>query len=351
MKRYIQKLTIIGALSFIGVSCENDADVTTLAQVNFTSEVVASPSTIVLNAENKYEAVTTISWPAVQYTVDAPVTYALQFDVASDTIGTTAWANAKRIEVGEDVLSKSFLGADLNELAKDFGIQPDTAGELVVRVVSYLDRAAYSDAIVLTVTPFTEVITIAQIYMPGSYQGWNPATAATLTAIDNGVFQGYVTFPVGQGLGFKFTTEPDWDEFYGLDTNGNFAEHGDTDLTVPAYGSYQITVNLNTLSFTAVPYSWGIIGTSTAGGWNSDTDMTYDYVNKVWKFVGPLVPGALKYRLNDSWTVNYGQNSNSDPVVYFDNQGAYTISVAGNYTVTFALNPDPATANYTVTLN
>src|SRR6187402_1396695 len=114
MKRYINKLMIIGALAAIGVSCESDGELTTLQEVNFTAEVVASPGTIVLNAENKYDAVTTISWPAVQYPVDAPVTYALQFDVANDTIGATGWSNAKRIEVGEDVLSKSFLGADLN---------------------------------------------------------------------------------------------------------------------------------------------------------------------------------------------------------------------------------------------
>ncbi|MDI1256568.1 MAG: SusE domain-containing protein [Flavobacterium sp.] len=351
MKKYISKLIVLGVLVFLGTSCDDGAEVTTLQEVKFASDVIASPSNIVLSPDNNYDAVTTISWPEANYPVDAPVTYALQFDIASDTIGDTAWSHAKRFEAGEDVLSKSFLGAELNEIAKDLGLPIDVPGEIVVRIESNLDRKAYSSAIVLTVTPFTQVITLTQIYMPGSYQGWNPATAATLTAIDNGVFQGYVTFPVGQGLGFKFTTDTNWEEFYGLNTSGNFAEHGDTDLTVPAYGSYQITVNLNTLSFTAVPYSWGIIGTSTAGGWNSDTDMTYDYVNKVWKFVGPLVPGALKYRLNDSWTVNYGQNSNNDPVVYFDNQGAYSISVAGNYTVTFALDPDPATAHYTVVMN
>lgn len=348
MKKYISKLLLLAVLAVAGVSCEEDEAVTTLAEVGFSGPVIASPHTIVLTPENKYLTVTNISWPHVEFPVDAPVTYALQIDIPTDTIGTTAWDNATRIAVGDDVLSKSFLGVNLNEMAIDLGLATDVPGELVVRVEATMDRTIYSKAIVLTVTPFIQPIVFGQLLMPGTYNSFNLNNAATLSAIDSGVYQGYMTFPTGQ-LQFNFATDSSGSQMYGADGAGNFAEGGTANLSVPAAGSYQITVNLNTMSFTAVPYSWGVIGTATAGGWNSDTDMFYDYQNHVWKFVGSLVPGALKFRLNDSWTINYGPNNNSDTVVYLDNPGAYTIPEAGTYEVTFAYDAaNPATVPYTV---
>lgn len=349
MKKYISKLLVVCMLGLAAVSCEDDSNLTTLATVVFDSGLTATPNTVVLTPANKNETVTTISWPEVNFPVDAPVTYALQIDVANDTIGTSAWQGAVNLAAGEDVLSKSFTGSELNAIALGMGFPQDVASQLVVRVSATLDRTVYSHAIPLTVTPFVEIITLTQIYMPGAYQGWNPATAATLPAIENGVFQGYITLPAGS-LEFKFTTEPNWDNPYGNDANGNFAL-GDTttNLSAPAAGSYQVTVNLNNMTYTLTPYDFGIIGTATPGGWDADTDMAWDYQNQYWTWTGDLVPGALKFRLNDSWTVNYGTDANGT-VMYFDNQGAHNVTDAGTYKVTFAVNPDPATAAYSVTL-
>lgn len=352
MKKYINKIVAITSIALLAVSCTDDGELTTLSQVNFNGQIEASPSSVVLTPANKYESVTTISWDEVVFPIDAPVTYALEIDIPTDTIGATAWQSATRIEVGEDVLSKSFLGNDLNEIAMSLGLQEDIAGQLAVRVVATMDRSVYSKSTVLTVTPFVEVITTTEIYMPGSYQGWNPATASVLTAIENGVFRGYATFPAG-ALGFKFTPEMNWNQFYGANGNGVIQLGSDTDFSVPAPGSYQITVNLNTLTWSAVPYTFGIIGTATAGGWDNDTDMTYDHVAKKWTFTGPLVSGALKFRLNDAWTTNYGSANGenglvTDGSVLLDNSGAHTINDAGNYTVTFAVNQNPSTAVYSV---
>lgn len=349
MKKYISKLLLVCTLGMLVVSCQDDEPLTRLAAVSFSEGLTATPNTVVLTPANKYETVTTISWPEVNFPIDAPVTYALQVDIPADTIGTAAWANAKNFAVGEDVLSKSFTGADLNTLALELGLPVDVAGGLVVRVAATMDRTVYSHGIALTVTPFIEVITLTQIYVPGGYQGWNPATAATLSAIENGVFQGFLTFPEGQ-LEFKFTTEANWENPYGNDANGNFALGGTTtNLAAPAAGSYQITVNLNNLTYTLTPYAFGIIGTATPGQWANDTDMAWDYQNHYWTWTGDLISGALKFRLNDAWTVNYGTDANGT-VMYFDNQGAHNVTTAGTYKVTFAVNPDPATAAYSVTL-
>ena len=349
----MNKLIALCTLLIVCASCSEDEPLTTLSTVSFPAELQATPDNVAINADNKYLTVMTVSWPEVEFPVDAPVRYALEFDVASDTIGSAAWENAIRVEAGEDVLSKSFLGSELNAMAISLGLPLDIPGEIVVRAEATLDRAVYSKAIKITVTPFVEIITQTVLYAPGSYQGWTPATAAQLNAIEAGVFQGFVTFPAGQQE-FKITPEPDWDESYGVDASGNFVEEGGN-ISVPTPGTYQITVNLNTMTYTAVPYSYGVIGTATAGGWDNDTNMSYDHVAQQWTFTGPLVPGAIKFRLNDQWTVNYGSaNGESgeidNGVVLLDNQGAHTIIEGGNYLVTFSVNPDPATANYTITL-
>jgi hypothetical protein len=58
------------------------------------------------------------------------------------------------VEAGEDVLNKSILGKDLNKMATDLGLSPDEQGSLVVRVQAYLDRAAFSQAIPVKITPY-----------------------------------------------------------------------------------------------------------------------------------------------------------------------------------------------------
>jgi len=354
MKKYIHKLILLSLTIILSVSCDEDPTLTTLETVTFPEQIEASPSTIVLTTANLTQSVTTISWPNVNFPINAPVTYTLQFDLASNTFGNTAWQNSIRIIAGEDVLSKSFSGLELNEIAANLGLQPAQVGEIAVRVEAYMDRAAYSEPLVLNLTPFLSQIDFPQIYMVGGFQGWDFDTAAVLPAINLGVYQGYITFPTNQNLEFKFTTDLNWNQFYGADLNGNFAEGGDTNLAVPSYTTYQITVDLNTLSYTAVPYSWGIIGTATPGGWDNDTDMVYDYQNFVWKYNGSLVSGAVKFRLNNAWTINYGPAGNpsgetSNGTVLFDNPGAHTIIVPGNYEITYTHDPgNPATANYSI---
>tara|TARA_R110002051_G_scaffold69946_1_gene125779 strand:+ start:11441 stop:12514 length:1074 start_codon:yes stop_codon:yes gene_type:complete len=355
MKTFIQTLFTVSFLLFTFTSCEDDAQLTKLPIVRFLAPIEATPNSIVLSKDTNFESVISVSWLDVEFPIKAPVTYTLAIDVAADTFGDNGWANAIRIPSGEDVLSKSVLGINLNEYAANLGLLPDIEGELVLRVEAYMDRYVYSEPITIQVTPYLDEIAFGEIYLPGSYNGWDPTTASKLSAIDTGIYQGYLTVNSPDGLVFKITPEQNWSEFYGLDVNGNLALGADGDLSLPDFGSYQITVNLNTLSYTIVPYSWGVIGNATPAGWDADTDMSYDYSASTWKFTGNLVSGALKFRLNNEWTINYGtEDGNSgnvvDAVMYLDNPGAHNIIEAGNYEVTFRINPITSdTITYSVT--
>lgn len=354
MKTIITKLFTLSLLLVTFASCHDDAELTTLEFVSFSAPIEATPNSILLSSDNNFESVVTVSWSEVKFPIKAPVTYTLAIDAPADIFGENGWANAIRIPVGEDVLSSSILGSDLNAYAEDLGLIPDVEGELMIRVEAYMDRYVYSEPIALQVTPFVEEIAFGELYMPGAYNGWDPTTASTLSAIATGIYQGYLTINEPQGLGFKITPQQDWEEFYGLNSEGNLALGAEGDLHFPDFGSFQITVNLNTLSYTILPHSWGIIGPATPGGWDADTDMTYNYTSQKWEFTGLLAPGALKFRLNDDWAINYGtEDGNSDEIengeVYLDNPGAHTINEAGFYKVSFSVNPNaPAIAIYSV---
>ena len=86
MKKHIYKLLVLCAVALLGASCEDAAELTTLKEVSFPSTVEASTNTIIISDDNASESVLAISWPAVVYPIQAPVTYALQFDIPANTI-------------------------------------------------------------------------------------------------------------------------------------------------------------------------------------------------------------------------------------------------------------------------
>ncbi|KQB38697.1 SusE domain-containing protein [Flavobacterium aquidurense] len=360
MKKYINKLFLLGTVLFLGASCESEGQLTTLKTVTFPAAIEVSSSTIVLTEDTADNNALLISWPKVTFPIDAPVTYAIQFDLINDTSGANAWQKAKRIEVGQDVLSKAFIGSELNKIATDLGLPIDAAGKLVVRVEAAMDRKIYSDPITLTVTPYEKSVVFGEIYMPGFYQGeFNVGTAAALTAIAKGVYQGYVTLSPGNGTDFKLNTARNWDQYYGAgDTNADLKNMSEPNFHLPGVGSYQIKVNLNTLKWSSAPYAWGIVGSSTHAptpedkdyGWNHSIPMSYNHETKTWKVTANLIVGALKFRLNDKWDVNYGPADATTNTINKDNGGAYDIAEAGTYEITFTINDvDPASAGYPAT--
>ncbi|MDT0641246.1 SusF/SusE family outer membrane protein [Zunongwangia sp. F363] len=352
MKKFKKIFYLLFAIAgLLLTACDkNDDGLTYLEEVNFEGMPQASTSSIVLTQEMQDQPALVISWSKVIFPIEeAPVDYTLQFDVPADTLGETAWENATSVPVGSNVLSKEMSVTDLNDMVKDLGLEADEEGTIVYRVRAYVDRPVFSEAGSLQVTPYNQMAGNAVLYVPGAYQGWDPATAATLKETTTpGVFEGIISFTDPAALEFKFTTAPDWSENYGGDGNGNLIFDGNN-LSVPSTGSYRITVNMNTMTWMAEPYSFGIIGPATPGGWDSDTDMTYNYQEGYWEYTGELSAGALKFRLNDAWTVNYGSQNSTDFIAYLDDPGAHTIDAAGNYHITFLIDPEDSTmAYYTV---
>jgi hypothetical protein len=332
-------------------SCENDATITRLSVINFPKTFTTSAQTLALTTNNDSTRVVTFNWAAVSYGITAPVTYSLQFDLPSDTSGTAGWSKAKEVLVGNDVLTTKMLGTDLNKIAiNDLSLQPGTAATIVVRAKSFVDRAAYSNAVTLTVTPHAIFSGYPSLWVPGDYQGWDPSTAPTIVSVNSDkVYEGYVYIPAGGTLQYKYTAQPAWTPMaYGDGGNGALIEanYSGGNFTAPSDGYYELSANLNNMTWTATKTTWGIIGDATPGGWSSDTPLTYDANNKVWKVTcDMLASGSFKFRANGEWKIDFGIDA-SGKLAYADNPlypyngslSNLTVPSGGNYTITLDLH-------------
>ena len=357
----MKKLIYLSIILFAGLTaCKKEAVITKMATVSFGSEPTVSTNAVTLSKSNDTTSVVTFAWPAVKYPVKASVTYSLQIDVPADTVGNNAWANAKVVTVGKDVLSKSFLGKDLNTMALDMGLLPATEGTLVIRIQSYQDQYAYTKALTLKVTPYQPVATYPLLWIPGNYQGWNPGGAPTAAALKPKIYEGYVYMPVADNYYFKFTSAQDWNHInYGDGGNGSITEDGLAGgLVAPGPGYVQVSINLNTKTWSAVPTTWSILGDASPGGWNTDTQLAYDPAKQVWTVTCDMKKdGSFKFRANNAWLIDFGVNADGD-LAYADNpvfgyDGSVqniTVPSDGNYTITLDLH-DPSNYNYKLKKN
>ncbi len=103
-------------------------------------------------------------------------------------------------------------------------------------------------------------------------------------------------------------------------------------------GEYQVKFNTNTLEYSFLLIgnytSVGIIGNSTPGGWDADTDMEQDPSDKsIWRLRVILTDGELKFRADNDWAVNWGAGDFPTGTGILD--GANIPIPAGEYKITF----------------
>lgn len=91
--------------------------------------------------------------------------------------------------------------------------------------------------------------------------------------------------------------------------------------------------------------TWGIIGSAVpVTGWGSSMPMTFIAAGIKWTITTNLLGGQeLKFRANDDWAINLGDDSPRDNKPDY-NGGNIPIALDGNYTITLELG---VAGNYT----
>lgn len=317
-------LTILG-------SCKKDEQ-RAIATSGTATSFSASASTIDLSKENADETVLTLDWTKADFGYQAELANTIQFDIQGGD-----FSNAKEVTTDAAALSKAFIGSDFNGILLSMDLPVGEAAHIIARLKTQIKSSTltpvYSEVINLEATPFS---LISYIYVPGDYQGWNPATADSLASQkSNGIYDGIIYFPDKAEANFEFKITPgkNWDNAYGDGGDGKISTTGGN-FKAPGAGSYQIKADLNTLTYEMTFNQMGIIGDATLGGWDSDTDMIFDNGKQTWSVTTHLDAKELKFRKNHDWGVNYG-GADGTAVLNGDN---IKITEAGEYVITLDIN-------------
>lgn len=339
MKSIFNKLTIVAVASALLWACKKDETqvVLTGSGAPILSKVAAK-DTLVLLEDSASKAALTLNWTAQTYESPvANVTYSLQMvkkggDFKNPDV---------EINMGK-LLTKAYTVSSLNaEVVKI--LAPNSLGEISVRIVAAIPNSAaitISNTLNLIVKGYRSIIKYSfpnALNIAGNYQGWNPGAAPQIVSVsNNGIYDGYINFNDATPQ-FKMVKGDNWGAGdYGDAGNGALSNGGNNVQLSAGAGIYRLTANTGAMSWSATKITrWGIIGSATADGWNSDQAMTLDPATGNYSLTLNLTAGEIKFRANSDWGINFGDNkSNGGP----DNKPDYggdniAIAAAGNYTV------------------
>lgn len=306
----------------------------------------AANTAIVLTEATANELFPKFSWSAAEYGFDAAVTYTLELDKAGNgfkeplAVGATTALEINNVTKGKInslLIGKSLPGGEVADI--EFRVAAKINPDVPV---------VYSQPLTLKITPYEAVIIYPQLQVPGSYQGWDPTNNKTVifAAKSDEKYEGYV-YIKDDNAEYKFTKGPAWTTNWGDDGADKKLEPNGANIKSAAAGVYKLNVNLNELTHSGVRTDWGLIGSATPDGWNSDQNMTYDVATNKWSITLSLKAGEIKFRANDDWAINLGDDGGDKKAEY--NGANIAVAADGNYTIELDLSQ--AVYRYKVTKN
>lgn len=343
IRRYTVAL-IIGA-TFL-VRCAEDKVLPVLGDAStFTAPVLANNATgtpVELLPENASSVFETFEWERTDYGIQLSTNYVLQVDVDESFSNPRSLAetSSSSVNVTVEQFNNAMLALGLP------GFEESTVNLRIRSTINgYGGEPLYSQVIARTATTYqnSECGTYCTVGIIGTATagGWDTDTDMHLadpTKADK--FTWTVTTYLNAGE-LKFRAADDWPVNWGADAypTGTGTPDG-PNIPIPDAGYYKITFDdtsgdyvitaLNNTPFATV----GIIGSATAGGWDSDTDLVQDPGNpRVWTGTVTLIDGAAKFRADDDWANNWG--GSSYPSGYGITGGPDIPVKAGTYAVWF----------------
>jgi hypothetical protein len=332
------KMKRLAYIAFAGIlimaSC-NKAELGPVISDNPIAPTLTAPTSgaaIVLTEATAADMIT-FAWTPADYGYDAGIAYTLQYDKAGNDFKnavTMGMTTDDTLQVSVEALNNKMIALELAD-----GVLTN----LDFRVKSYVSDLItdlYSPTVTIGVNPYLVEVVYPQLQVPGAYQGWDPANNTTVifSLKSDNKYEGYIFFPEAGNL-FKYTVGPTWAENYGdNDADGTLEKDG-ANLVAGDAGMYKLNVDLNNKTHTFALTNWGLIGSATPGGWDTDTNIDYNAETRLLTITIDLVAGDIKFRANDAWDLNYGDDGANGSCEV--NGANIAIAAGGNYTITLDL--------------
>ena len=333
MKRIISISFVL--LGFVLLfSCEDDKEITIFDPNNATAPQLIVPtvdSNYVLDQSIAEDTIFYFEWTPADFGFNSPVSYKLQMDVANND-----FANAVDLVTSFELSANMTVGA-MNALLAQFDLVIGDTNLIEFRVKALFseDEGINSDPVAVGITPYKPFS--ETLYVALSLNDINENTPIIVTPTLDGIYLGYAYFDDATEM---FIIDQTNEELYGDDGSGSIAIGG-TAIAIAEAGIYRIALNLNDNSYEFLKQEWGLIGSATPDGWNSDQDMTYDPATRLITITEIiLVTGEFKFRPNDSWEpYNYGDDGTDGTME--DHGANIPLPEDGNYTISMDLFQPP----------
>lgn len=340
MTKKINILIVLFTLGlFVFSSCKKDGEMIR-ATSGTAPGLTANTTNLNYTIADSIKNAITFTYTSSDFGFKAAISYDIQFSTNDSN-----FSNYKDIALTTTTLS--YTVKDFNTLLLGLKYNPSVTDTLLVRVKARVADSLfkYSDTLAIIVRPYAgdRVITYPFLYVPGAYQGWNPAAAVIAkfySPTNNNVYDGYVNIPDANSLEFKLTTGATWDNNYGSSDGvvgaGVIASGASNNLKVASAGYYLVHVDVPSLKWTSRLQNWSIIG--DVNSWGGDISFDFDATKQLLVKTLTLPAGVLKFRANADWTTNYGGTLDAlGNVALVDNGGNISIPTAGQYKITLDL--------------
>jgi len=332
--KYLNKIIVLLVLTLGFISCDENENFEILpAQESFQIVTPSSGSVIVLNDVNLDNNALFISWKTLSNTTGT-------FDIEIAETGT----NFEIPYLLGSTEAKNF-GMSVGEI-NDFllDVMEVTAEEAISLDIRVLNNGEITQTVAVVLTPYkveyTELFVVGNITDPQ----WSPADALAMTNIGFNEFE--ITLDLAEGAEFKFLpTNVDYEGDLGEDPDnpGFLIEDGEVNLSGHPAGKYDVTVNLNTFTFTieqvTIPENLFLVGDHN--GWdNASAPQFYNNGAGVFSIVQKFEAGNNFKFLEalGTWDGDWGESKTDPGMLEQDDEQNLAITNAGTYVVVLDYN-------------
>ena len=300
---------------------------------------------IVITSKNMGEKAS-FAWSKADFGAQVVVSYSLAARNAGNEVLISSTGELK-MEVAYEAINSAMALA-----VKDggLGLVPEIAADVELYIVAAVgNQRVESNAFTVSITPTSAEKVYPMIYMPGSYQSWNPTDAATKFQVlyefaGDGVFEGIADFGASNDTAreWKFTKEANWDFDWGVKKDEAQEaeaaeltlinnEGGDRDnikaFTAKRFYHFTLDTNSGVLKHNYSFDQVGVVGAFTNWADGQDKVMEFNAAKRRFWVDIENFSGEFKFRTDGSWTKNWGAGA-------FGEEGEnLNCAEAGNYRV------------------
>ena len=343
--KYIMSLIAVVSLS---AACTTDLEQVQILPLDQVTAPVLEDlafEEIVITSKNMGEKVS-FAWSKADFGAQVVVSYSLAARNAGNEVLISSTGELK-MEVTYEAINSAMALA-----VKDggLGLVPEIAADVELYIVAAVgNQRVESNAFTVSITPTSAEKVYPMIYMPGSYQSWNPADAETKFQVlyefaGDGVFEGIADFGASNDTAreWKFTKEANWDFDWGVKKDEAQEaeaaeltlinnEGGDRDnikaFTAKRFYHFTLDTNSGVLKHNYSFDQVGVVGAFTNWADGQDKVMEFNAAKRRFWVDIENFSGEFKFRTDGSWTKNWGAGA-------FGEEGEnLNCAEAGNYRV------------------